>query len=491
MFLLTLSILALLGSSTYRKIVQADETASENLKELQIILEKSDRGTSESGNVLIYKDNKLWSICDDNWNINSAHVACRLLGFVGASNAHANSFFGATHYEIGLDNVVCTGLEDHLISCQHAIFGKHNCNKREAAGVTCSNNIPTSTKKPTRPTYNRESFTVPNDFSGNSVYKEPYAIRLQNGRNDKEGRVEVKVEGGEWGVVCGDGWSLLEAMVVCRQLGLNYSLSALKTSFFGGDNMAKIFNQIRCDGDEANLTECYHGQMLERVSCSKANRVAGVMCVERLPDLVPNATLIEKSAYLHDQSMYHLQCAMEENCAAPSAFEIKNTKSDWHVHRRRLLRFSSSTWNFGTADFKPILRKQDWEWHLCHMHYHSMQVFASYDVLDAYGNKKAEGHKASFCLEDVECVPNVTKKYACKGYGDQGISIGCADNYLHDIDCQWVDMTDVPPGYYIFKVHINPEFKIAELDFSNNAVTCVLYYSGSSVNLNSCKLGRG
>ena len=49
-----------------------------------------------------------------------------------------------------------------------------------------------------------------------------------------------------------------------------------------------------------------------------------------------------------------------------------------------------------------------------------MQTFAEYDILDQQGNKVANGHKASFCLEDVRCMPGVKKKYACQGFGDQG-----------------------------------------------------------------------
>lgn len=123
-------------------------------------------------------------------------------------------------------------------------------------------------------------------------------------------------------------------------------------------------------------------------------------------------------------------------------------------------------------------------------HYHSMEVFATFDIYNRKGLRVAEGHKASFCLEDNQCLPGVEPKYACANYGDQGISVNCSDIYKYTVDCQWVDISDLDPGMYTLKVAVNPEFKVPEMSFENNAAVCDFYYTETYGSVTNCVVQR-
>lgn len=77
---------------------------------------------------------------------------------------------------------------------------------------------------------------------------------------------------------------------------------------------------------------------------------------------------LTRSAHLEDRQLFFLQCAMEENCLASSAYKLKQEDpANWHLETRRLLRFTARIINVGNEDFRPFIPKHLWEWHACHM----------------------------------------------------------------------------------------------------------------------------
>lgn len=252
-------------------------------------------------------------------------------------------------------------------------------------------------------------------------------------------------------------------------------------SYYGAQRPEYIQPQSRAANTPSNGGESQTGQQ-GRANVGSVFR--GGQSGRGLPDLVPDPSYVQAATYVQRAQLYSLRCAAEERCLSSSAYAAD--ASDYDV--RVLLRFPQRVKNQGTADFLPTRPRQAWEWHSCHQHYHSMDEFSHYDLLDATtGRKVAEGHKASFCLEDTTCDFGNLKRYACTSH-TQGLSPGCYDTYNADIDCQWIDITEVKPGNYILKVVVNPKYLVLESDFTNNVVRCNIHYTGRYVSATNCRI---
>nr|XP_021492621.1 LOW QUALITY PROTEIN: scavenger receptor cysteine-rich type 1 protein M130 [Meriones unguiculatus] len=181
-----------------------------------------------SGRLEVRFQSEWGTVCDDGWDSLDASVVCKQLGcptavaVIGRVNASEGSG------PIWLDSVSCKGHEAAIWECKHQEWGKHYCHHREDAGVTCSD-------------------------------RSDLELRLVGGGSRCAGMVEVEIQK-LTGKVCSRGWTLVEADILCRQLGCG---TALQTH-------SNIYSKIKeadtwlfpgtCTGNETSLWQCRNWQ---------------------------------------------------------------------------------------------------------------------------------------------------------------------------------------------------------------------------------------
>ncbi|XP_024086083.1 uncharacterized protein LOC106674111 [Cimex lectularius] len=235
-------------------------------------------GANPNEGTVEIKANDHWGlICDDQFDIEDAHVLCRHLGFPqGALEIKKHSAFGKrpniTKYLI--DELSCKGNESIITECEHNGWGVHDCGPDEAAGVVCK-------REETECSFNywlcdSKAECIPFSFLCDNISdctdgsdeitsrcKSEIDVRLVGiggeSRSNKitEGRLEVR-RFGVWGTVCDDDFGSKEAEVVCNSLGYAGTTKVYKEAAFGAGTGIIWLDQVHCLGNETNVAECMH-----------------------------------------------------------------------------------------------------------------------------------------------------------------------------------------------------------------------------------------
>ena len=121
----------------------------------------------------------------------SLHVYVYSIGAIAVTRR----FFEEDDLDTIISNVQCTGLENELIECPSLAVS--SCSVQQSdAGVVCQ------------------------DITTENASCSTGAIRLVNGANILEGRVEICINNA-WGTICDSTFSEDESNVICNQIGPN------------------------------------------------------------------------------------------------------------------------------------------------------------------------------------------------------------------------------------------------------------------------------
>ncbi|RZC41899.1 neurotrypsin-like [Asbolus verrucosus] len=285
------------------------------------------------GQIEVSAFGKTGYVCDDKFGLTDAAVVCKELGFdLGAVEVKGNSFY-MKNVETKkpfymMDDVTCSGNETRLMDCDFSGWGVHNCLAQEVVGVVCKTPQEKCPDDYWQCDTGRECLPLAfvcdeiKDCTDGSDEKThhcdaPTEIRLVNGTNRSEGRIEIKHHG-TWGTICDDDFNEDAAKVVCKHLGYKGSAVVKKDGYFGAGSGPIWLDQVFCTGDETTIENCTHWNWGEH-NCEHSEDV-GVICsniyeyerhslisIPQAPQEYPNRCGYRKDSIFHRDDDVHFR----------------------------------------------------------------------------------------------------------------------------------------------------------------------------------------
>ena len=100
---------------------------------------------------------------------------------------------------------------------------------------------------------------------------------MQDGSTVYEGRIEVRKNGGSWGIVCDDHFDINDGNVFCKMLGYTKGAEDYYSgSYFGHGNLDFHLDEMQCIGAEESFLDC-PANSWNNHNCN-SGKAAGVKC---------------------------------------------------------------------------------------------------------------------------------------------------------------------------------------------------------------------
>ncbi|KAM8795479.1 scavenger receptor cysteine-rich type 1 protein M130-like [Eudromia elegans] len=183
-------------------------------------------------------------VLDEQWDLDDASVVCRQLQCGEAEQAYNPLKPERGTGPVGLRRVQCAGKETCVTLCNTSLPAAAPAGIAEDVGVVCSGSR---------------------------------QVRLVHRAGRCAGRVEIYYKG-TWGTVCDDSWDLLDATVVCRQLGCGVAVNFTGSAHDGEGSGQIWLDDVNCSGDEVALWDC-PARPWGQHNC-RHKEDAGVVCSE-------------------------------------------------------------------------------------------------------------------------------------------------------------------------------------------------------------------